>query len=252
MIYVDDREPPEMAQMVPNGVPVHVMRLDVGDFMFFVNGPGGKMWCAGVERKTLGDFVSSVQSGHLPDQLRRMAEVFDVYWLIIEGVSRINSNGEIDSLRSGAIENPSGKKIGGTWESVTQQRRPIGYLSWEGWKTSYECMGGVKIRTSRNKYETMRVVVALWSWGANKEWEEHRSMSKPFTSFGGLVRPNLLMKWLTSLDGVGEKRAREAAKHFGSALAVANAEVEDWLQVGGIGKKTAQKIVESIRKGGAR
>lgn len=252
MIYIDDREPEEVPAAFPNGVPTTVLRLDAGDFMFFLNGPNGpNSWQVGVERKTIGDFLNSMRSGHLADQVRRMSECYDAYWVLVEGVWRINGEGMVEVLESRAIDDPTKARIGGTWRDVVPNRQPVEHREWCGYMTSCELVGGVRFRWSRNVYETARIVTAIWSWGT-AEFANHDSMLKPFRPGVSLGTPSLKKEWLMAINGIGPKLLKAALKEFDCAADVAKATPEQWVKIG-VKPKTAEKIVAEINglaKGG--
>jgi len=54
---------------------------------------------------------------------------------------------------------------------------------------------------------------------------------------------------MTSLPGVGQKRARLLLTHFGGMQGLKEASVEAITKVPGIGKKSAEKIYQALRDG---
>ena len=250
MIYIDDREPDTIPTAFPNGTPTCMMRLEEGDFMFFVNGPGGPgSWQVGVERKTVTDFLASSRSGRLGDQVRRMSEIYDAYWVMIEGVTRLTNRGTVETLISHRLADPEVEYSSGTWKNIIPEGRPVLLLEWEGYITSTELVQGARTRRSRSLQETATMVAAIYSWGTNKEFEEHHSMLRPFHPASPLRKPNLMQKWLDDLHGMGPKTLKSAMKRFKTPSSLAFATVEDWLEVEGIGQKRAEDFVRQIHGG---
>ena len=77
-IFIDHRERPSgiPTMLEKMGVPVSVVELEIGDYVI------GEI---PVERKEVGDYLSSKTSGHLDEQLYNMSASFDLSYLIIEG-----------------------------------------------------------------------------------------------------------------------------------------------------------------------
>jgi Fanconi anemia group M protein len=76
-VVADVHEPPEVAQAVrARGVPVEVRKLQPADY---VVGP------VAVERKTVGDFASSLFNKRLFDQVDRLRSAYEQPLLVVEG-----------------------------------------------------------------------------------------------------------------------------------------------------------------------
>src|SRR6185436_13726160 len=84
------------------GVPVEVANLAFGDMEFLGNGSGGPVG-VGIERKTLGDFVSSVWTGRLHShQIPGLVSRYHHVWIVLEGMWRPDSS-------TGILQVPMGK-----------------------------------------------------------------------------------------------------------------------------------------------
>lgn len=76
-LYADVHEPPDLVAAIgAQGVPVEVRKLQPADY---VVGP------VAVERKTVGDFASSLFNKRLFDQVDRIADAYAQALLIVEG-----------------------------------------------------------------------------------------------------------------------------------------------------------------------
>lgn len=80
-VVIDDREAEEILPYFENHDEVedwYIDRLEIGDIQIeeadFL-----------AERKTMGDYSGSLTSGHLTDQIRRMKEVSDNCYILLEG-----------------------------------------------------------------------------------------------------------------------------------------------------------------------
>jgi hypothetical protein len=67
------------------GLPVEPAVLDAGDVAILGRGPGGAPTRVGIEIKQWDDVLMCVRSGRFADQLRRMRDLYEVRWLLIEG-----------------------------------------------------------------------------------------------------------------------------------------------------------------------
>jgi ERCC4-type nuclease len=82
MIYVDDREPPNVQEMALKYFPeCKITRLEVGDIVCTDNSV-----C--IERKSVEDLAGSLMDGRLMRQIGNMKNNFDNNWVIIVGDER--------------------------------------------------------------------------------------------------------------------------------------------------------------------
>jgi ERCC4-type nuclease len=223
------------------GVDVTVQMLDSGDCMFVGQGPDGPIR-VGVELKTVSDFVTSMLSGRLADQLERMVneEQYDRIYVVIEGVYRVGR-------KTGMIEIPRG----GGWRPLQAGPRPIFWADIEKFVTGME-EAGIRVRRTRTTNETARVLAQVLCSFWSKPYDEHKSLNV-------LYRPQAFMlvredadvrrarQVAACLPGVGVGRSKAVVQHFGSIDAMVNADEDDWRSVEGIGKKLAGDIWKAIR-----
>src|SRR6185312_3670611 len=87
-----------------NGVKVQIARDELlsGDFCFEGRGPGEESWLIGVERKTVRDMLSSISTGRFSGhQLRLLCQMYQRYYLIVEGVYGCDDHGILQEPRGG-------------------------------------------------------------------------------------------------------------------------------------------------------
>lgn len=77
MLFVDSREPDSILTLLKKRVPVTVTKLDPADYVV------GNI---GIERKTIGDFLTSLASRRLYEQLGRLRRAYQHPYLLIEGL----------------------------------------------------------------------------------------------------------------------------------------------------------------------
>ena len=221
------------------GVDSQPMMLDSGDAFFLGNGPDGVLR-VGVELKLVSDFVSSMLSGRLSEQIGKMSEERERMYLILEGFYRANR-------RNGLLEVPRGK----TWRPLYTGTRQVFWTDVERYITGLEEVG-VRIRRTRTPYETAQVIARVLYAFWDKPYDEHRSLH-------GIYRPQIfslvreddvtrrVRQVAACLPGIGAGRSRAVAEAFGSIIASVNASQDEWQRIDGIGKKLAGDVVEAIR-----
>lgn len=244
MIYVDSREQRKMSESFPNGTPVHVMELESADFMFYGNGPKGpSSWLVGIERKTTTDYIDSMRSGRLGDQLRRMSESYDVYYVLIEGITRITDADNVEQYVQ--VKDALGRKRW-IWQDIIPGRQSIALNEWQGYINNNEMVVGARVLRSNNMVETAKMVKSIWLYLTLKEFEEHQAHLKPYHPVSPWKKPKLVDKWLHDLYGLGPKVIPQAKGLAGSAAGIVRLDEEAWMSLEGIGKKKAQSFVKQI------
>jgi len=221
------------------GVPVVMEQLVAGDAAFTGRGPGERPVSIGVEYKTLSDVLQCIVSGRFADvQLPGMKQAYEVSWLLIEGIWRPGPEGELHTFAFGK------------WQSAPWTQRVWRMVDLNHWLTTMEVIGGVNIARSASRAESAFWLKSLYTWWTAKQWDDHNShrqlkapaIDNPFGRHVPLVE-----RVAACLPGIGPKRALAVAERFGSVLALANADVEAWEEIEGVGKTTARKVHDAIR-----
>jgi len=212
-------------------------RLEYGDFMFSGRGKGKEPWLVGVERKTIRDLLNSIASGRFAGhQLLGLLNSYNVVYLVVEGLVRPNPG-------TGVLEIRRNRQ----WVVLELGKRRFMMRDvWE-WVNTVTLMTGVVVFMTSRECETAKLVTALHRWWNIKDWEEHRAHVSPRVStVPGLVRPSVLKMVAAQLPGVGWERAGKVEVYFESVADMAEAGVEDWEAIPGIGPKTAEKAWRAI------
>jgi len=166
------------------------------------------------ERKSLPDLVQSIVSGRLFRQALRLVEQKDVWpALILEGTSRDLATSQM------------------SWEAV------------QGALVHVNLILGLPVLRTRNASDTANTM----AYAAR----QHRALIR-----GGLSRKGrrprgkraLQHHVLQSLPGVGPARAERLIDHFGSVRAAVGASPEEWAELDGIGRETAERIDWAVRE----
>lgn len=218
--------------------------LEYGDANFWA---WDKQSTVCVEIKRVLDLLTSIErTGRLEQQIRNARLVHRAYYLVLHGFKYIGADEEgmvaqwtRDGWKQVIIPD---RVLNGRTEG-----HPMPYRRMDNYLNTLAYLEGIVIKQTRDEQETANVIVNLyWFW--QKPLEEHTSTSRPYQPvyLGG--KPPLAWKWANDLEGIGFKRGKAAAAYFGSAFDMANASVEDWEKVEGVGERLAKRVWESIRR----
>jgi Fanconi anemia group M protein len=162
-----------------------------------------------IERKTVPDFEGSIINGRLFDQLGRLREHYSYPMLLLEG--------DRDAFR--------------------MRRRAI-----TGAVASLYVRYGIPVIMSESPTESAAIMesIARQEQDSEERLPSLKGGAKAYTStqFQEFVVGNL--------PGVGPKLAKSLLKHFHSVRRIANAEVEELMEVDKVGEKKARLIHETL------
>jgi DNA excision repair protein ERCC-4 len=201
-VIADERERPsgipELLRLF--GLQVEYRMLDVGDYIVSPE-------CA-VERKQERDFLKSLYSGRLFDQVHRLCEVYNRPVLVVES------------------EMPTIAK------QMTKPRAFWGTL------TTLTFQYGLNIFFTAEAQQTADFIYILTT---------HKYFAKPKGPFiqkklktVSLEKAQLSL--VSNLPSIGPKLADRALKRFGTVRKVFNASIAEFSSVDGIGRKKSEKI----------
>ena len=179
------------------GVEIQQKTIEIGDYVI------SDRIC--VERKTVSDFESSLMSGRLLDQVRRMKETYQMPIIIVEGNKndfRLGRNVIIGALVSLYVDN------------------------------------GIEVILSDDALDTASIIASI---AKHEQLQENR---EPTLKGGRRAHTTAHFQEFVvgNLPGIGPKLARSLLKHFGSIKSIANADVKELMKVEKIGKKKAGAI----------
>lgn len=243
------------------------------DAAWFGNGPDpARPPFIGVERKRLGDALQCMQDGRLVEQLRGLVSTYNHVWILIEDEIRPNPlTGILEKLlhekkktKHGHGSGSGGGSGGGSthfncnskchWvPALFGSKRKLMWRDFHHWLSSLTYgateQTGIVVRTwfTRSAKETADWIWSEYNWW-QKQWSEHRSLDVFETSHqrpkkGMMLRPPIEARITKEFDGFGWDRSLAAADRFRSPRELANATVDQWLEVEGVGRKLAEQIV---------
>jgi ERCC4-type nuclease len=207
MMQIDYREEkskiPKLLEQLK--VPYQLAKLEVGDYAIAD---------VLVERKQINDYLSSLITGHLSQQLYELSYNAELSYLIVEGSV------------SGAL--------------ITQKIKREVYLSslvGSSFKRAPDGKQGQIITVNlETPYDTAFFLKFLYEKVKN---DEPRLPTLKKANFSNKDRAIYI---LSSFPGIGEKRAKALLDKFGTIKNVINANIEDLIQVEGFGKKRASDL----------
>jgi ERCC4-type nuclease len=239
--WIDDREERTTglkALVRQWGVYGDVERMEYGD-VAWAGKEDGKKVVVGLERKTVGDLLSVIESKRFTGrQLEGLLENYHHVYLLVEGRWRCGKAGELEEY--GRVRGKYG------WR---KSRSRLNYWAVSGWLETMANCCGVEVRQTDGLRDTAALVRVLAGWWAKGEHKAHKGVYIPGPSGKvSFVRPNLVWRMAAQLPGI-ERKGEEISRKFGSAKEMCGASEKEWREVKGIGKVLAGNIVKLLNGG---
>ncbi len=237
MILVDDRAGSKELLKYFVHCDAHLVRQPYGDIAFLGEGPEGDLIPVGIEVKTVGDVLNCITDGRFAGhQLPGLNRHYSVVYLIVQGPIRADKWGVLCVPRKGGLY------------PIMKGSRAFMWRDLHSWLFTMEMMGGVKVRITNSQRETGMLCLALYRWWTAKVWEDHTSHLAFDLSHRPALLPeyNLVTRMAACLDKVGWKKAQAVGARFKTVKEMVEAEVKDWLEIEGIGKKIAETAVRDL------
>ena len=200
IIYADVRENSRVTHILKNRCTLIEKQLAVGDYLLSKH--------VAVERKTTGDFISSIIDGRLFKQMGELKGNFRTPILILEGNGLFNGERKIHP-----------NAIRGALASVS-----LDY--------------GVPIINTENNLETAEMLLAI---AKREQITKKKSISVRGKKKARSMNHRQEML-LAGLPQINTQTARKLLKHFGSPEKIFTATTEELMKVEGLGPKMAKRI----------
>ena len=202
-----------------------------------------------VERKKIGDLAQCINDGRLLHQAQIAKEnSIDVLCLVVEGRIRPNPDDGLLEIPVWGV-NPRTMRRAEVWTPV---KPTMTYSRFDQYLTELDYLAGIIVKRSECVKETATIIKALWD-NFQTPPSGHQSLKviyeQPNREGVLLVRPSLVRRIAKELLGIGWGRSQAVTERFKSVREMANASTGDWLEVDGVGKKTAEKVVKEINGG---
>lgn len=215
-ILVDYREPESIfSALLPLSIEDN---LEFGDYSFKGIGDVEVV----IERKEVGDLISSLTSGHLGEQSRKMQG--DVKVLLIEGFLTCTSQLKVRTKYG--VRNLSWNSV---WNSLQTIQRETGIL----------------LDFAPNDGITPLRIKSLYSYYQKEEHKTIRGIMLPGSNIEAPIRA------LMTFEGYSEITARKVLEGFGTLRGFFNASIEERESVSGVGpikSRIVNKILDSPLK----
>ena len=229
----------ELLHLFPPG-NAQLGHLEYGDASFVGNGVDGVPYTIGVERKKIPDLLNCITSGRLSGhQLIGMLNVYNVAYLVVEGVHRPNpETGLLEIYR------------GGKWRPVDMGSRRFMARDMWAFLQTLEIVTGIHTWHTCTEKETVQWIGSLHYWWTHKDYDEHRGHLQAHTlNEVELTKHSLVRRVAAQLKGVGWERAKVVDERFKSVDAMVEAEPNDWAKLKGIGDKLSASIYVELKGG---
>lgn len=228
MIVVDPREEPsEILQELDRlGLPHEEKMLEVCDYDIYgrqiiqVSGPNGDIICFLIERKNDIDYVQSLISGHLNDQLIRMSQVAKHTALVFIG----SLNGAIQ--KTGVNRLSVYSSVAGTFLRHSKD--------------------GVQGSISFIMLETLQDFALLLQCIQKKLDDEAGLIRQPELTLPQVSDKNYLLRSLMGCPDIGEVKARALLEKYGSIANLCELKPDDFKTVPGIGPVLAMNLFNHL------
>jgi ERCC4-type nuclease len=175
----------------------------------------------GVQRKEIGDFVSSVQDGRLGEQVMKMKEL-DVAVLMIEG--------RVNWTRDGELVLPWGRFSKKQWCGVL-------------WSCANE---GMRIEHTDSVAETVERIGWLESWSRKAKHNSLKGRGNASSTWGTAGNRDFQIHLLSGLPGIGHEIASRMVDQFGGSPLGWRVTMDEMMQVKGLGKGRVERMFRAL------
>lgn len=231
----------ELSPYIDHGIKQSLTRLQYADVSFMGNGSDdqGSLLNIGIERKTITDLISSIESGRLSGhQLGGLINSYHYVYLLVEGLWQSNP-------QTGILEIYKARK----WRQFDYGRPHMGaeinnYLN----TLAVKC--NVKIWRTSDIRQSGRWLSDLYIWW-QKSWDNHKAHQQGHLEVEPILQltPTTPMQNMlkAGIRNLGWKKALAVSEHFPTMLDLALADEKVLTTIPGIGKIQAKKILQIIR-----
>ena len=206
-IVVDKREPDIIvALLMELGMDVERRTITPGDYIISSE--------CGIERKTVNDFMNSVFSGRVFEQVYRLREAYGKPILILEG--------EVE-------------------EELTKRNNP---RSFWGALLKLQSDMGIPVLSTPTLFNTANLLYTLVNRIQRKKQDRISIQHKPKL----MTQKDWQVYVVASLPSIGGELAERLLSHFGNVRKIFQANISDLIKVEGVGKVKAGKIKDILDK----
>lgn len=188
------------------------------DIMFPAHGT-----LVGVQRKEISDLIASLHDGRLGKEIAQMQSGLGIGALVVEGRLKWTNDGVLI------------KDFGAEY-TRTAHRNLLRSVQ----------ARGVWVESTDDAADTVTCVLELQAYLNKKSHSGLLKRPGPASPWGTVTNQDWCAHFLQGLDGVGPEMAQRILGHFGGLPLKWTVDVGELQQVAGIGKKTAEKLVNAL------
>ena len=218
MIFIDNQESRSDITSLLDGMGVEYEMVPLKITDFHVTGENGLV---AIEKKGPEDYVGSLISGHLSDQLTRMSQEFKLSYLLVEGSIS-------DALAEGGITR----------------------------KAYFSSLAGTYIKRADTGEKGVVCIIQVddnWDTAMLLERIQHRMndpkglIRTPYIGAPQIAGGNPQLRALCAIPGIGEITARALLRKFKTLWAITRASTSEIEEVKRIGSTLANNVHEFVR-----
>lgn len=234
----------ELQPYINPAITPTLCRLEYADVSFFGNGYDSpndipNLVNIGIERKTITDLISSIESGRLSGhQLTGLINSYNYVYLLVEGLWQSNP-------KTGILEIYKAHK----WQAF-EHGRPHTGTEINNYLNTLAVKCNVKIWRTSDIRQSGRWISDLYLWW-QKSWDKHKAHQQSYQEpeeIAPLIPATPMQNMLKAgIKNLGWKKARIVSEEFPTMLDLALADVKVLTALPGIGKIQASKILETVR-----
>jgi ERCC4-type nuclease len=219
-IFIDNREL-DTIRLLKKMSECEIVKLPLGDFLIV-----GNLGALVVERKTVSDFVSSIRSNRLWDQLLRLMKTGDILGYEVKRRLLVIHGGFWE------YTNVSSVNMGRFWSSIFGALLEILFV--------YDTP--LVVCENNYAYEVfLRILLDREKEGKHDVLPKARWFRKPVSR---LPIKDVRCYMLDAIPMIGEVNAKNLLDHYVSISNIAKSTKNELMRVAGIGEKRAEKIYE--------
>lgn len=185
----------------------------------------GSWW--GVQRKEIKDFLASIQDGRLAREVAMMAPL-PIKVVVIEGRVKYTTSGTL---------------MIGKWSSDVTRTQLEGMVMSLMEK-------GVHVVWTEDTRDTARWTRSFAQWSTKKR---HAALSRrpgPTSPWGHISNEDWAVHLLQGFDGLGSEKARAIVRHFGGVPFSWSVSEAELMEVPGVGKVLARRLMNALKLDG--
>lgn len=234
MIIIDKREKSKIPELLKKLVPIEYDTLDVGDYAII-----GPKTSVCISSKSAEDYIGSIESDHLNDEIMQMAGNYEKCVVMVHG--NIDRALYFRKLRRQVVYN--------YMAGIVVHPSPYGKKSTPSFVNFFtpDEKGWEKDPYNKSVFDAVQFLKSLHDIAVTDD-----IVRKPNTIKYKVPEDKqqlYAIQYLFRPTGViGEKRAKEIQKEFKTIKAVANAKPEDFMKIDGIGEKIANEMYRLLNQ----